>query len=139
MRIFDKANWEQKIFNGDWISGSGGDNKVYEPATGNVLTITGTATAEDVNAAARQAATAQVQWMKKPPRERAAIFLKAADFLQQNLSEIGLYIARETGGIIPKGEHEVRESIMILQLAAGLVMQPNGLTLPTTSDRQSYA
>jgi benzaldehyde dehydrogenase (NAD) len=139
MSIFDKANWEQKIFNGDWISGSGGDNKVYEPATGNVLTITGTATAKDVNAAAKQAATAQVQWMKMPPRERAAIFLKAAEFLQQNMSEIGLYIARETGGIIPKGEHEVRESIMFLQLAAGLVMQPNGLTLPTTSDRQSYA
>ncbi|MEI8633632.1 benzaldehyde dehydrogenase [Vibrio sp. PP-XX7] len=48
-------------------------------------------------------------------------------------------ISRETGGIIPKGQHEVREVAVILRLAANLAMQPTGYTLASSPDKQSIA
>ncbi|MDH2435844.1 benzaldehyde dehydrogenase [Pokkaliibacter sp. MBI-7] len=137
--VLDHHLWHGKLFNGDWINASGGLNPVQEPATQETLTITGMATAEDVLTAATSAKLAQQQWVKMPPRERAAIFLRAADYLQQHFDELSLFIARETGGIIPKGQHEVREAITLLQLSSAMLLQPNGLTLPSIPGRLSYA
>jgi benzaldehyde dehydrogenase (NAD) len=136
--ILSKALWKNKFYNGEWISAAS-SQPVYEPATGEVLTETGIATADDIQTAATAAARAQKEWVKISPRERSTYFLKAADFLQTHLDEFAEFIARETGGIIPKGQHEVREAILLLQLAAGMTMQPDGLTLPTTPDRMSFA
>ena len=136
--ILESSPWKGTIFNGDWVPVTG-VNKVIEPATGEILTETGMASAEDIHTATAGAARAQKEWMKMPPRDRAAIFLKAADYLRDHFDEIALVIARETGGIIPKGQHEVREAITLLQLASGLVLQPNGLTLPSTPGRLSFA
>ena len=52
---------------------------------------------------------------------------------------VALLIARETGGILAKAEHEVREAATLCQLAAGLVLQPLGLTLPTAPGRLNLA
>lgn len=38
-----------------------------------------------------------------------------------------------------KGEHEVREAIVLLHQAAGLLSQPHGLVLPSEAGRLSYA
>lgn len=136
--LLQTAPWRGAFFTGDWAAAEQ-LNDVVEPATGNTLTTTGHATAGDMLAATASAAFAQKTWVQMPPRERAAIFLKAADYLQQNADELALIIARETGGIIPKAEHEVREAVTLLQLASSMVLQPTGLTLASTPDRQSYA
>ncbi|AJQ95720.1 benzaldehyde dehydrogenase [Gynuella sunshinyii] len=136
--ILNTAPWKGAFFNGDWVSAPA-TNSVYEPATGEILTETGMAGAEDIQAAATYAAKAQREWVKVPPRERAAIFLKAADYLQRYFDEFAELIARETGGIIPKGQHEMREAILLLQLASGMTLQPDGLTLASTPDCMSYA
>lgn len=43
------------------------------------------------------------------------------------------------GGALFKGEHEVREAIVLLHQAAGLLSQPHGLVLPSAAGRLSYA
>ncbi|MDF3839310.1 benzaldehyde dehydrogenase, partial [Cupriavidus basilensis] len=48
-------------------------------------------------------------------------------------------IARETGGILPKGEHEVREAIVLLQRAAAMPLEANGRVLPSAPGRLSIA
>lgn len=136
--VLDAAPWRGKIFNGDWVDATT-TSAVIEPATSAVLTETGLASADDIYTATRTAASVQKTWLRMPPRERAAIFFRAADFLQQHFDSLSLYVARETGGLISKGQHEVRESITLLQLAAGMTLQPNGLTLPASGDRFSYA
>ena len=136
--ILEQAPWQSAFYNGDWIAASK-SNTVIEPATGEALTETGFADADDIHAAATLAAKAQKSWVTMPPKERSAIFLKAADYLQQHFDEFSIIIARETGGIIPKGQHEMREAITHLQLASGMTMQPNGLTLASTPDRLSFA
>jgi len=67
------------------------------------------------------------------------VFRKAADLAQQSFAELALYVARETGGALFKGEHEVREAIVLLHQAAGLLSQPHGLVLPSAAGRLSYA
>ncbi len=133
------ALWCERIFNGDWIRPLGGVNRVIEPATGEVLTVTGLADAADIAFASLTAARVQPAWAALGPRERAEIFRKAAALAQQHFAELALYIARESGGSLFKGEHEVREAIVLLHQAAGLLSQPHGLVLPSEAGRLSYA
>lgn len=86
-----------------------------------------------------RAQPAWAAWAALGPRERAEIFRKAAALAQQHFAELALYIARESGGSRFKGEHEVREAIVLLHQAAGVLSQPHGLVLPSEAGRLSYA
>lgn len=136
--VLESQKWFGQFFTGDWVAASNTQD-VIEPATGQPFSKVGIATADDVYVACQQAAKAQKEWLNVPPRDKAALFHKAAAFMQDNFDELALYVARETGGIIPKGQHEIKEAILILQLAANMTLEPNGLTLPSISERMSYA
>jgi benzaldehyde dehydrogenase (NAD) len=117
----------------------GGERKVIEPATGQVMCTVGIANAADVSAATRAAADAQKAWVGVPPREKADVFRRAGALFQQHFDELALYATRETGGILPKGQHEIREAITICHLAAAMPLQPQGQVLPSVPGRISIA
>lgn len=137
--LLQRALESECLFNGDWMPASGSVMPVIEPATGEPLMRCAMANAADIAVASRSAALAQPAWAALGPRERAAVFRKAADLAQQCFAELALYVARETGGALFKGEHEVREAIVLLHQAAGLLSQPHGLVLPSAAGRLSYA
>ncbi len=124
---------------GQWRQATGGSRAVIEPATGRSLGQVGIASAADMHAAIETAAAAQKAWAATAPRDRSAVLLKAAQALQARFDDYAMAIARETGGIVPKGQHEVKESIVICQVAAGLPMQAQGQVLPSTPGRMSIA
>ena len=134
-----RALESQCLFNGDWVPGSAPVQAVIEPATGEVLMHSAMADPADIAAACRAASLAQPAWAALGPRQRAEVFRKAAGWAQQSYDELALYVARETGGALFKGEHEVREAIVLLHQAAGLLSQPHGLVLPSEAGRLSYA
>ena len=117
----------------------GGARDVIEPATGQVLCTVGIADAADVAAATATAAAAQKAWVAVPPREKAEIFRRAAALFQQHGDELALYAARETGGILAKGQHEIREAALICNLAASMPLQSQGHVLPSVPGRTSIA
>ncbi|ABE42093.1 benzaldehyde dehydrogenase [Polaromonas sp. JS666] len=117
----------------------GGARDVIEPATGQVLCTVGIADAADVAAATATAAAAQKAWVAVPPREKAEIFRRAAALFQQHGDELALYAARETGGILAKGQHEIREAALICNLAASIPLQSQGHVLPSVPGRTSIA
>ena len=127
------------VFNGDWVPASGPLQSIIEPATGERLMRCATADSADIAKASRDAAVAQPGWAALGPRQRAAIFRKAADVAEQSFDELALYVARETGAALFKGQHEVRESIVLLHQAAGLLSQAHGVVLPSEAGRLSYA
>ncbi len=132
--------WHGSLFcNGRWQSAQGGNRDVIEPATGNKLGQCGIASADDMRTAIGAAQVAQRAWAATPPRERAAVLLRAAEQLQQHFDELALAIARETGGIVPKGQHEVKEAVLLCQIAAGLPLRAQGEVLPSTPGRLSLA
>ncbi|KQW30335.1 MULTISPECIES: benzaldehyde dehydrogenase [Pseudomonas] len=127
------------VFNGDWVPASGLLQWIIEPATGERLMRSATADSADIAKASRDAALAQPAWAALGPRQRAAIFRKAADVAEQSFEELALYVARETGAALFKGQHEVREAIVLLHQAAGLLSQAHGVVLPSEAGRLSYA
>ncbi|MBW8315828.1 MAG: aldehyde dehydrogenase family protein, partial [Hydrogenophaga sp.] len=128
-----------KAFDGTWSTALASVRDVKEPATGQVLSQVGIASAADMRAAIDRAHAAQPAWAAMGPRERSAVFHRAAAIFQQHFAELALTIARETGGILPKGQHEVTESITLCHLAAGLPMQAQGQVLPSAPGRLSFA
>jgi len=130
--------WAGRLFDGDWRDAPATAD-VVEPATGQVLTQTALAGPVEVAAAAAAAAAAQPGWYAMHERQREAILLKAADLFAQNAEELALWIARETGAIIPKGQHEVREAVEICRAAAAMLHDIPSRTLPSTPERLSIA
>lgn len=128
-----------KAFDGAWSTTLASVRDVKEPATGQVLSQVGIASAADMHAAIGRAQAAQPAWAAMGPRERSAVFHRAAALFQQHFGELAMAIARETGGIVPKGQHEVNESITLCHLAAGLPMQAQGQVLPAAAGRLSFA
>ncbi|MBD9462491.1 MULTISPECIES: benzaldehyde dehydrogenase [unclassified Pseudomonas] len=127
------------VFNGDWVPASGPLQSIIEPATGERLMRCAMADTADIAKASREAALAQPAWAALGPRQRAAIFRKAADVAEQSFDELALYVARETGAALFKGQHEMREAIVLLHQAAGLLSQAHGVVLPSEAGRLSYA
>jgi benzaldehyde dehydrogenase (NAD) len=117
----------------------GGVREVLEPATGRLLSTVGIANAADMAVATRAAAAAQKAWVTVPPREKAEVFRRAGALFQQHFDELALYATRETGGILPKGQPEIREAITICHLAAAMPLQPQGQVLPSVPGRMSIA
>jgi benzaldehyde dehydrogenase (NAD) len=125
--------------NNRWQAATGGRRPVSEPATGAELGHSAVASAEDMHQAIARAHAAQAAWAATGARERASVLRRAAEGLQAHFDELALAIARETGGILAKGQHEVREAIVICQIAAGLPLQAQGQVLPATPGRLSIA
>lgn len=136
--LLNPALWREQIYSGGWRT-SAAATDIVEPATGAVLARAGLARPADVAEAAALARDAQPAWAATAPRERAAVFLRLAALLQQHEEELALWITRETGGILPKGQHEVREAITFCHVAAAMPMQPQGQVLPSVPGRTSLA
>lgn len=117
----------------------GGTRPVREPATGQTLWTVDLATPADVAAAAQLAEQAQARWAQVPPREKAEILRRAGQLFSQRHDELALQVARETGAILPKGQHEIREAALLCHLAAGMPLQSQGQVLPSTPGRMSLA
>lgn len=140
MNLLNPDAWHGRVHaNGQWQSAQGGVRDVIEPATGERLSTTGVADAADMTQAIAGAVAAQPAWAALPPRDRAAVFHRAAAILQQHFDELALAITRETGAILPKGQHEVREAITLCQIAAGLPLAAQGQVLPSVPGRLSFA
>ena len=138
--LLDPQAWHGMLYrDGAWCAPQGGERAVVEPATGTTLWTTGVASAADMVGAIASAAAAQPAWAALPPRERAAVFHRAAQGFQQHAKELALAVARETGAILAKGEHEVREAITLCQIAAGLPLAAQGQVLPSVPGRLSIA
>jgi len=133
------SRWNGKIFGGSWTEARGGTHDVFEKATGAALARVGLASPADIAVAAKAAAAAQPGWAAMAPADRAAIFRKAIAFFEANAAEMAQFIARETGGVIAKAQFEIGAVVMQLQLAASLILAPQGVVLPAAPGRLSYA
>lgn len=140
MRFLDAAQWDGLLFQGSWVPPLYPQAvDVIEPATGQKLTRVGLADADDVAAAVQAATVAQRAWVLRPPRERAEVFRRAAALFEQHFDELALAVVRETGGVLFKGQHEVREAATLCHLAAGMPLAAQGQVLASPAGRLSYA
>jgi benzaldehyde dehydrogenase (NAD) len=137
--LFSTLPWQGKIYTGRWTRSSGGEHRVLEPATGQLLATVGRANAEDVAASAEIARAAQKKWAACAPQERAAVLRRVAELFGRHQGEITRWIVREAGGTRAKSEWEVQQTINFTIEAAAIASQPPGLVLPSAFPRISLA
>lgn len=138
-QLLNPSQWKGKLFAGQWLAAQGGNLTVREPATGEMLAEVGQANAADAEQAIMAAVAAQRAWAKVEPRRRAAVFRRAAALLQEHFDELAMWVVRETGGILPKGQLEIREAIELFNMAAAMQHESQGSVLPSPAGRLSYA
>ncbi|WAM16922.1 benzaldehyde dehydrogenase [Rhodococcus sp. JS3073] len=126
--------WSGKIFDGNWVTASGGSIKVTEPATGAVLGEIGAADASDIDRSARRAAAAQPGWAARTGHARADVLRKAAMTLDANRAEVERWLIREGGAVPGKAAFEVDLVLSELWEASALPTQPWGHLLPTSQE-----
>ena len=134
--FFNPGEWRGKLFSCGWVAAAQVVD-VIEPATGEVLTSTGSATHEEVRRATQAAKAAQAKWVAMDYKDRAGIFRRAATLLEQHFEEITPWIVRETGAVPGKAQFELANTIGYMWEAAAMPTQPQGVVLPTRAGRLS--
>jgi benzaldehyde dehydrogenase (NAD) len=137
--LMGDGRWQGRIFAGDWTASAGGTREVLDPANGRSLGTVGLGNERDIAASCQLAAKEQRAWARLSARERSALLLRAASVLENAAEECASIVARETGGILPKGAHEVKEAVALLHAAAALALGPRGEVLQSPSGRLSQA
>ena len=137
--LMDPQVWTGKIFNGDWVSPTGGEYRVVEPATGNTLGTVGRASLEDVRQAAERAVEAQKAWARTPFDERARVLRRAGQIWEEGASDVQDWLVRESGSIGPKAAFELHVATNECYEAAAMATQPYGRILRSEAPRLSLA
>lgn len=137
--LLEQVSWQDKAFDGSWVTVGGGLLDVVEPATGEVLARVGCANGDDVNQACEKAYVAQKAWAALPYAEKAGVFRRAATVLESNIESFSQWIVRETGSIVPKAMFELSSLSHLLHEAAAMLTQSRGIVLPSLEGVTSLA
>lgn len=76
------------FIDGAMVEGMGAPRALVDPASGDIIEELRDATPEQVDAAVRSAAAAQLEWAARTPGERALVLLRLADALEANADKI---------------------------------------------------
>ncbi|HZX85026.1 MAG TPA: benzaldehyde dehydrogenase [Reyranella sp.] len=136
--LLSESIWKNRWFNGSWVECES-LFAVTDKASGEELSKIGLATPSDLAASARAATQAQQAWADTAPSERAAVFRRAAALVEKHTDELAGWIMRESGGLRAKADSELRSTLAVLHHAASMMGEPQGLLLPATPDRMSFA
>jgi benzaldehyde dehydrogenase (NAD) len=139
MSITDVTGWSASVLDPELSVASGPVSISREPATGDQLGEMAMGTVEDVAAACKRAAAAQINWAKVPYDERAAMLRRAGDLFVEHAADIEEWIIREAGSVTPKAQLETHIAQQECYEAASLPSRPIGQLLATVKPRLSIA
>jgi 1-pyrroline dehydrogenase len=92
------ARTYQQHIGGQWVDSASGETaSVANPATGQVIARVPASGPEDVDRAARAAATAFESWQHSTPQDRSLMLLRLADALDNRSEELGRLESRNCG------------------------------------------
>ncbi|MGH1523715.1 NAD-dependent succinate-semialdehyde dehydrogenase [Leifsonia sp. L25] len=98
---------DRLFIGGEWLPGSNGTLKVYDPATGDLIRQIADASVEDGARALDAAVAAADDWAATPPRTRGEILRRAFDLLQERRDEFALLMTLEMGKPLAESNGEV--------------------------------
>lgn len=116
---------------GEWRAGAAEiTSEDVNPYTGDVLTRIRLADKGDVDAAFTHAQQSQSRWADMLATERAEVFVRAAQIMDQRRDEIIDWLISETGGIRPRAEWEWLAVRAVMLEAASYPTRVSGRILP---------
>ncbi|MHC8970119.1 CoA-acylating methylmalonate-semialdehyde dehydrogenase [Priestia aryabhattai] len=121
----------QNYIAGEWVESSTSlREKVYNPATGEVIAEVPLSTKEDVDQAVRAANEAFKGWSKTAVPKRARILFKYQQLLVDNWDELARLVTIENGKSFNEAHGEVQRGIECVEFAAGAPTLMMGKQLP---------
>jgi benzaldehyde dehydrogenase (NAD) len=133
------TTWQGKIFDGGWTAAQGGSQPIIEPATGATLGQTGKANGADVAQGGGQRARRPARLGRQRLQGTRRHLPQRRHTAGAHHDELAEWIARETGGILPKAQLELREAAAHLYEAAAMLTQPQGQLLAAPHGQLSIA
>jgi malonate-semialdehyde dehydrogenase (acetylating)/methylmalonate-semialdehyde dehydrogenase len=120
-------NEVKNYINGAFKSGSSSKtHTVISPLDGSKLTTFQESTMEDLDEIIVYAQKAQKDWQKVTLKERAQVFYKYKQLLEQNSEELTEIIYRENGKIHAEAKAEIDKAIELTEFACSLPQFVNG-------------
>jgi len=105
---------------GEWRSGAGlSTSPVYNPSTGDVIAECPLGGAAEVNAAVEAAAAAFPAWRETPPVERARIFFRYRQLIEENFDLLCQTVSREHGKTLVEARGSVYRGLENVEYACG--------------------
>src|ERR1051325_5725023 len=105
---------------GEWQPGKNGATPVYNPSTGDVIAECPAGDAADVNAAVEAAHSAFPAWRETPAVERARVFFKYRQLVEQNFDSLCRTVSREHGKTYAEAKGSVYRGLENIEYACGV-------------------
>ena len=117
-------------FHGSWI-GSGRDQVVVSPVTGEPIGTVTNITADEFETILARCHAAFLQWRTVPAPRRAEVVRAIGDALRAEKERLAELVTMEMGKTLREARGEVQEMIDICDFAVGLSRQLYGRTMPS--------
>ncbi len=115
---------------GEWQSGDGlPTSPVYNPSTGDVIAECPLGGAAEVHAAVEAAAAAFPAWSETPPVERARVFFRYRQLIEDNFELLCQTVSREHGKTAAEARGSVYRGLENVEYACGIPTLLMGDTL----------
>ncbi|HVU32698.1 MAG TPA: CoA-acylating methylmalonate-semialdehyde dehydrogenase [Opitutaceae bacterium] len=105
---------------GEWVAPTGATTPVFNPSTGEVVAECPVGSAADVNAAVEAAQAAFPAWRDTPPIERARVFFKYRQLIEQNFDLLCRTVSREHGKTYAEARGSVHRGLENVEYACGI-------------------
>ena len=115
---------------GEWLSGKGlPTSPVYNPSTGDVIAECPLGGAAEIHAAVEAAAAAFPAWSETPPVERARVFFRYRQLMEENFDLLCQTVSREHGKTHAEARGSVYRGLENVEYACGIPTLLMGDTL----------
>jgi malonate-semialdehyde dehydrogenase (acetylating) / methylmalonate-semialdehyde dehydrogenase len=109
------------FINGEWQTPKGGaTTPVFNPSTGDVIAECPAGGAAEVNAAVEAAQAAFPAWRETPAVERARVFFRYRQLIEQNFDQLCAIVSREHGKTLVEARGSIYRGIENVEYACGV-------------------
>src|SRR5947208_11270632 len=106
---------------GEWRELASVDTSpVFNPSRGEVIAEVPMCTKEDVDLAVRAAADAFPAWRETPPVERARVFFRYRQLIEQHFDELCATVSREHGKTLVEARGSIHRGMENVEYACGV-------------------
>jgi malonate-semialdehyde dehydrogenase (acetylating)/methylmalonate-semialdehyde dehydrogenase len=105
---------------GEWIAPEGATTPVYNPSTGDVIAYCPAGGFTEVNAAVEAAQAAFSGWSETPAVDRARVFFRYRQLIEQNFDRLCQTVSREHGKTLAEARGSVHRGLENIEYACGV-------------------
>lgn len=110
----------KNFIGGQWLEANGESFDIESPMFGKKIGQSKSSTKSDVDECVALASKAQLDWAKKPMKERAGVLFRFREILIERMDEIANTVSLESGKILAESRAGLMKGVEVLEFALSL-------------------